>query len=194
MVVAWNGRATTPGASRRHGHGAGHREAVDAKLGTRYLYCEGVVPVLFTENETNTQRIFGVANRTPYVKDRINDRIIHGQTGAVNPDHKGTKAAPHYRLTIQPGESQVVRLRLSDVAPADLAKGNSRGPSSLAESVDFGETSRTEQKVSAVSFKSGRMQVPSANNSTRCCKPAAARPTNSMRPSFRPHSPPTLPM
>ncbi len=50
------------------------------KLGERYLYCEGDVPLLFTENETNTQRIFGVPNRTPYVKDSINDYVVNGQT------------------------------------------------------------------------------------------------------------------
>ena len=48
-------------------------KAVDPKLGERYLYCDGDAPLLFTENETNTQRIFGVPNRTPYVKDSIND-------------------------------------------------------------------------------------------------------------------------
>ena len=54
-------------------------KAIDPKLGKRYLYCEGDAPLLFTENETNTQRIFGVANRTPYVKDSINDYVVNGQ-------------------------------------------------------------------------------------------------------------------
>jgi hypothetical protein len=76
------------------------------------------VPLLFTENETNTQCIFGVPNRSPYVKDSLNTYIVHGQEGAVNPEHKGTKVAAQYRLTVDPGQSQVVRLRLSDVAPA----------------------------------------------------------------------------
>jgi hypothetical protein len=98
-------------------------QAVDPKLGERYLYCEGTVPLLFTENETNTQRIFGVPNRTPYVKDSINDYVVHGQTAAVNPEQKGTKVAAHYRLTVQPGQPQVLRLRLSDLGPADVAQG-----------------------------------------------------------------------
>ena len=93
-------------------------------LGERYLYCEGDVPLLFTENETNTQRIFGVPNRTPYVKDSINDFVVHGQEGAVNPEKTGTKAAAHYRLTVGPGECRTIRLRLSDVAPAASARGN----------------------------------------------------------------------
>jgi hypothetical protein len=98
--------------------------AVDSVLGERYLYCDGQAALLFTQNETNTQRIFGVPNRSPYVKDSINDFIVHGRTEAVNPEKKGTKAAAHYRLTIKPGEGQVVQLRLSNVAPADLARGN----------------------------------------------------------------------
>src|SRR5262249_23751134 len=92
----------------------------------RHLYCEGEVPLLFTENETNTQRIFGVPNRTPYVKDGINNFVVHGQEGAVNPDQKGTKVAAHYRLKVNPGQCQVVRLRLSDVAPATFAQTNGK--------------------------------------------------------------------
>jgi hypothetical protein len=99
-------------------------KVVDATLGERYFSCEGDVPLLFTENETNTQRIFGVPNRTPYVKDGINSYIVHGQETAINPEKTGTKVAAHYRLTVQAGECEVVRLRLSDVAPADLALGN----------------------------------------------------------------------
>jgi len=105
-------------------------QASDPELGERYLACAGDVPLLFTDNDTNTQRLFGVPNRSPYVKDSINDYIVHGQAGAVNPDQQGTKAAAHYRLTVHPGASQVVRLRLSEVAPAALAQshGDAAGP------------------------------------------------------------------
>ena len=82
--------------------------------GNRWLYCEGSPELLFTENESNTQRLFGVENRTPYVKDSINDYVVHGATEAVNPDHTGTKAAAHYSLTVGAGETVVVRLRLTD--------------------------------------------------------------------------------
>jgi len=102
-------------------------KAVDPKLGERYLLCEGDVTLLFTENETNTQRIFGVPNRTPYVKDSINDYVVSGQEAAVNPQKKGTKVAPHYRLTVASGQSQVVRLRLTDVAPADFLRRDGQG-------------------------------------------------------------------
>jgi hypothetical protein len=85
-------------------------------LGTRYLWCEGEVPLLFTENETNTQRIFGQANRSSYVKDGINECVVHGQHGAVNPLRTGTKASAHYQINVAGGASQVIRLRLSAVA------------------------------------------------------------------------------
>ena len=104
--------------------------AVHPRLGTRYLYCEGDVPLLFTENETNTQRLFGVPNQSAYVKDGINDAIVHGRDGVVNPGQTGTLVAAHYRLTIGPGESAVVRLRLSDAEPVTLA-GTARAQDGL---------------------------------------------------------------
>ena len=85
-----------------------------------YLYCEGTVPLLFTENETNHVLLFGTENRCPYVKDGINNYIVHGQKDTVNPDAVGTKASPHYQLTIGPGATEVVRLRLSGTAPDKL--------------------------------------------------------------------------
>src|ERR1700676_1316742 len=81
-------------------------QAVDATLGERRLYCEGSAPLLFTENETNARRIFGVPNRSPFVKDGINDYIVHGRAAAVNPEKTGTKVAAHYFLTVNPGACQ----------------------------------------------------------------------------------------
>src|SRR5262249_37295937 len=72
---------------------------------------------------------FGVPNRTPYVKDGINNHVVHGQEGVVNPDGKGTKVAAHYRVTVGPGASQVIRLRLCDKAPAAPAKRNAAAAS-----------------------------------------------------------------
>jgi hypothetical protein len=90
-------------------------------LGKRFLYCEGSPTLLFTENETNTERLFGTPNRTPYVKDGINNYIVHGHTHAVNSEQTGSKASAHYRLTLQAKESQSLRLRLSDSAPTGEA-------------------------------------------------------------------------
>jgi hypothetical protein len=111
---SWGGNEAKPNMQR-----VGNAiKAIHPKLSERFLYCDGNPTLLFTENETNTQRIFGVANPKPYVKDSINNYVVHGQKDAVNPEEKGTKAAPHYRLTIKPGECQVVRLRLSESAPS----------------------------------------------------------------------------
>jgi hypothetical protein len=82
--------------------------------GNRWLHCEGTPELLFTENETNNKRLFGIDNATPHVKDSINDYIVHDAKDAVNPEHTGTKAAAHYQLTVGAGETAVVRLRLSD--------------------------------------------------------------------------------
>jgi Glycosyl hydrolase family 63 C-terminal domain len=90
------------------------------KLGDRYLYCEGASALLFTENETNNERIFGTANTSPYVKDGINQYVVSGKRDAVNPQHAGTKSAAHYSVTIDAGETSTIRLRLSDVAPAAM--------------------------------------------------------------------------
>src|SRR5882757_7040237 len=87
------------------------------QMDSRWLHCEGSPELLFTENDTNVQRLFGLQNPTPYVKDGINDYVVHGARDAVNPQHSGTKAAADYSLTIGPGESAVVRLRLM---PSDL--------------------------------------------------------------------------
>ena len=89
---------------------AGVIEAVERELGRRYLYCQPGASLLFTENETNTLRIFGEPNQSPYVKDGINNYVVHGRSEAVNPEMKGTKAAVHYRLAIGPGDSKVVCL------------------------------------------------------------------------------------
>src|SRR5262249_10024860 len=97
-------------------------DVIDPELAERWLYCEGEVPLLFTENETNTQRIFGVPNRSPYVKDGINDYIVNGQKQAVNPDKSGTKASAHYLITVPPGQSREIRLLLSQTAPSDFVR------------------------------------------------------------------------
>jgi hypothetical protein len=108
-----NGSAK-PRLERRQGPpGVGLVAASHAELGERYLYCDEEAPLLFTENETNQQRLFGTANSSPWVKDGINDCLVHGHTGAVNPDQVGTKAAAHYRVTVGAGESAKLRLRLS---------------------------------------------------------------------------------
>ena len=87
-------------------------EAIHQTLGTMVLYCEMPEDLLFVENETNSERLYDVPNLSPFPKDGINDYLIHGRP-SVNPEHKGTKAAAHYRFTLQPGETKIVKLRLT---------------------------------------------------------------------------------
>ena len=83
------------------------------QLGEYQIAYEGDATPLFTENETNSARLHGYPNGQPFVKDAFHDYVVHGRTDAVNPEQTGTKFAPHYVLEIEPGKSQVVRLRLS---------------------------------------------------------------------------------
>ena len=85
-----------------------------------YFYYDGVAPLLFTENETNHQRLSGTLNASPFVKDGINKAIVHGQQDAVNPSDVGTKVSPHYDIIIGAGETKVIRLRLSKQAPDQI--------------------------------------------------------------------------
>jgi hypothetical protein len=94
--------------------------ASHAELGERYLYCEGEVPLLFTENETNNKRVFGTDNASPYVKDGINNYVVEGNHNAVNPEKTGTKCAAHHELNVGAGKTATVRLRLSDLAPTAM--------------------------------------------------------------------------
>jgi hypothetical protein len=102
-------------ASRKGGSGT--IAATDALLGDYFLHCEGDARLLFTENETNNQRLFGVANPTAYVKDGINDYVVASRKEAVNPSGTGTKAAAHYELSVGANQITVLRLRLNKIPP-----------------------------------------------------------------------------
>jgi len=97
------------------GAGGGPRlvQATHHELGEYWLACDGQPTLLFTDNETNFSRLWNVPNRTPYVKDGINNAVVSRQSGAVNPDGTGTKAAAHYSFVVPPGETRAVLLRLS---------------------------------------------------------------------------------
>ncbi len=90
----------------------------DRDLGRRFLVAQGAPDLLFTENETNAARLFGSPATDPYCKDGINDFVVDGLKDAVNPARDGTKAAAHYEATLAPGETLVLKLRLSDTVPA----------------------------------------------------------------------------
>jgi hypothetical protein len=86
-------------------------------VGSLVLSCDGDVPLLFTENETNHERLFpGQQNESAHVKDGINDFVVNGRQHAVNPGKKGTKVAAHYQVNVGAGKTAVIRLRLSSSA------------------------------------------------------------------------------
>ncbi len=121
---SWNGEAKRPQVSKGKSlKGAAVLEAERKQYGRRRLVCEGAPELLFTENETNSERLYGVANASPYVKDGINDYIVHGKTEAVNPAQTGTKASAHYRLTVPAGGSVTLRLRFTDQTPNEKMLG-----------------------------------------------------------------------
>ncbi len=88
------------------------------RLGDYYLYGQDG-PLLFTENETNNERLFGSANQTPYVKDAFHRYVVNGEKSAVNPEGHGTKAAIHYQCELAAGASIVYQLRLTDHERSD---------------------------------------------------------------------------
>ncbi len=94
-------------------------ETSHAELSGFMLHCDGNPRLLFTENDTNNERIFGTPNATPYVKDAFNAYVLAGRQEAVNPNRIGTKAAAHYQLNVGAGETAIIRLRLSNAAPRD---------------------------------------------------------------------------
>jgi hypothetical protein len=97
-------------------------------LPLRWLVCanapESLPELLFTENESNMRRLYNVESQTKYVKDGINDYVVNGARDAVNPRQAGTKAAARYRLTIAPGASATIKLRLTPNQPTPDALGD----------------------------------------------------------------------
>jgi hypothetical protein len=92
-------------------------ETSHTELGSFMLHCDGNPQLLFTENDTNNERLFGTPNATPYVKDGINDHVVSGREDAVNPNQTGTKAAAHYQLNVGAGQTAII-CRQCDAAGA----------------------------------------------------------------------------
>jgi hypothetical protein len=90
----------------------------EPQYGLRRLLTDGAGDLVFTENETNYRRVFQTDN-PGFVKDGVNDYVIHGDRNAVNPARTGTKASAHYRMTLGAGETAVLRLRLTDRTALD---------------------------------------------------------------------------
>ena len=107
----WSSGDGSPKPVLREAHGGVLASHPD--LGDYMLSCEGARELLFTENETNAERLWGQPNATPHVKDAFHRYVIAGDRGAVNPAKTGTKAAARYLVDVPAGGCEVVQLRLT---------------------------------------------------------------------------------
>jgi hypothetical protein len=125
-------------SARPQGDGSVAVHVEDRRIGDRTLVAEGAPTLLFTENETNAERLWGTPNPTPFVKDGINDRVVGGREGAVDHHGEGTKAALWYRFVLEPGETRRVRLRLAPTLPSDaIAEIDALFATRIAEADEF---------------------------------------------------------
>ncbi|EWT01808.1 glucosidase [Intrasporangium oryzae NRRL B-24470] len=126
---AWgtDDRVTELREVRRNGRpprGCRAAEVTHGFLGRYVLVAAGSPQVLFCDNETNAERLYGTKNQSHYPKDGINDRVVHGRRAAVNPGGYGSKAAFWYRWdAVEPGETVTVDLRLSPADPGPRTFG-----------------------------------------------------------------------
>jgi hypothetical protein len=123
-------------------------EAQHWQYGKRWLLCAGQPQLLFTENQTDYERIFNVKNPTPFVKDAFHEYLIHKNQAAINPQQIGTKMAAYYPLTLSPGDSATLKLRLTDLDP-------------------FGATNSVSKKTGSIpspAHAEANKEVPSAND------------------------------
>ena len=117
---AWGDKYDAPVAALIDGPaGTTLIEGTEYHYGKRWLLVEGAPEMLFTENETNMERLFHEKSRTPYVKDAFHRYVVNGERTAVNPALKGTKAAAHFESEIALGKSWTIRCRLMDRNPAE---------------------------------------------------------------------------
>jgi mannosylglycerate hydrolase MGH1-like protein len=115
-VWSWNEGEPRPVARVAGGADATCIALSEPTYGNRWLHCEGSPDLLFTENDTNTARLYGYPNGA-HTKDAFHRLIVSGDTAAVNPAREGTKAAAWYGLDIPAGGTLTVRLRLNDREP-----------------------------------------------------------------------------
>jgi hypothetical protein len=117
----WSWRETAPEDKPRLAKaGSNTISAVHKTLGSFTLSCDGAPEMLFSENETNTERIFGWQGDNRFYKDAFHEFLIHGKHDAVNPETEGTKACAIYRLAIEGQNQAVLHFRLARDGSAEL--------------------------------------------------------------------------
>ena len=120
-------------------------------LGEYSWYADGSVELLFCDNNSNTERLYGVKSDELFFKDGINDYLVDKQAGTLNPAREGTKVAAHYHATVAAGATWQVRLRL--------------GPPGLAEPfADFEQTMRLRQQEADEFYHDLQVALPDADS------------------------------
>jgi hypothetical protein len=120
---SWDGDTRRPNLRRGDAiEGTSTIALHDLRYGDRWLHADGAPELLFTDNDTNTSRLFGLP-QSGYFKDGINDHVVSGVQSAINPGLTGTKAAAHYRAMVPAYGRVEFRLRLTDLGPAAFASG-----------------------------------------------------------------------
>jgi len=123
----WGAGGEAPSLERAEPDGGAARvRASHPALGEWTLSCEESAELLFCENETNNERLFGAPNVADYVKDGINDYVVLGAAEAVNPAHRGTKMAALHRVELDSGASATVRVRLTSAVAASAARATTK--------------------------------------------------------------------
>ena len=150
---AWGVDPRKPAISRE----AGYVIAEHHELGRYVLDLEGDPELLFCDNETNAQRLFGVAS-PPFPKDGVNDYVVHG-TATVNPERVGTKMAARYRFTVEAGARAEVRFQL--------------GPASHREEATFDDI-MTARRAEADAFYARITPAGATNDEARVLRQAFA--------------------
>ncbi|WP_294208216.1 glucosidase [uncultured Chryseobacterium sp.] len=138
---------------------ADHIRIEHRDLSVKNIYARQSDKILFCDNETNNQRLYGSSDAMPYCKDGINDCIINGNEAAVNPQHTGTKTSFLIEETFQAGETKVFEFRLSDKdLEQPFAQFNESFDSRKAEADEFYQdlqkeiTSEDERMVQRQAF------------------------------------------
>src|SRR6266550_1796840 len=139
----WSWDRTQPKPTLRKTAEEGHAAVITAShplLGNYNLFCDSPDDLFFTENESNSGRLWGIPNSTPFVKDSINDRIVSGKIDHVNSAGFGTKAAAHYKFNIPANKTISIQLRLTRAGdPPSLGYGAASKKRSNEPFADFEE-------------------------------------------------------
>ncbi len=144
----WAGQAAKP--ELRRGASPGLIELDEPYYGRRRLYCKGEPELLFTDNETNCEAVWGSPSPWPFAKDGIGEYVVRGNRNSVNPEGRGTKAAAHHILALDGGKSAVVELRLTDAGPTDtsVTDAGATDPFGAGFSADFHQDGWTRPTTS----------------------------------------------